>query len=373
MDHFHRLNKSISRRVFIDKGSKVLATAAFANVLTGCPGLKESPRQKLGIAFIGLGYYSTEILGPALEACQNVSLAGVIAGDMDDESYWISRYHLKRENVYNYENFDEIAENEDIDIVYVVLPNFMHKEYTIRAARAGKHVICEKPMANNAAECRDMIRACKEAGVRLSIGYRLHFEPHTQEVMRLGQEKVFGPLKMINCGAGYKHTAFDHWKMKRALGGGAMMDMGVYPLQAARYVTGEEPISVSAQTFKTRPEAFKDCDEVTTFQLQFPSGAVANLETGFHVGFDYLKVRAENGFFELEPFSTYSGIQGRSSKGAIQFPEINQQAAQMDEVAECIREGKPMRVPGEEGLKDMMVVDAVYQSIEKGGKTISLI
>jgi len=247
----------------------------------------------------------------------------------------------------------------------VVLPNSMHREYTIRAANAGKHVICEKPMALNAGECREMIAACKKNGVQLSIGYRMQFEPHTREIMRLGQEKVYGAVRQISCGAGYREKRPDHWKVKKAMGGGAMMDMGVYPLQAARYVTGEEPVSVNARSYVTRPEIFSEADEVMLFDLQFPSGAIASLSTGFHTGFNYLKVFADEGRFELEPFSSYRGIKGKTSKGELDFPVVNQQASQMDEVAECILSGKPMRVPGEEGLKDMIVVDKIYECAAK--------
>jgi glucose-fructose oxidoreductase len=156
------------------------------------------------------------------------------------------------------------------------------------------------------------------------------------------------------------------------MGGGAMMDMGVYPLQAARYVSGEEPISVSAQSFTNRPELFSEVDDTTTFQLKFPSGAVASLITSFDMSVNYMSAVAQQGWFKLEPFSSYSGIKGRSSQGPISFPQINQQAAQMDEVSRCIQDGKPMRVPGEEGLRDIRVVEAIYRSIEEDGQTIMI-
>lgn len=326
------------------------------------PAVLTGKQKKVGIALVGLGYYSTDVLAPALQETRTAYLAGIVTGTPAKEEVWMKKYGIAGKNVYNYENFDEIAGNPDIDIIYVVLPNSMHREYTIRAANAGKHVICEKPMALNAAECREMIEACRNSGVQLSIGYRMQFEPHTQEVMRLGQERVFGKVMQIGCGAGFRNRSVDHWKLRRSMGGGAMMDMGVYPLQAARYVTGEEPVKVSARSFVIRPGIYDDAEEVMLFDLQFPSGAVASLSTGFHASFNYLKVFAEKGRFELEPFSGYSGIKGSTSEGPLDYPQINQQATQMDEVAECILQGKPMRVPGEEGLKDMIVVDQVYAS-----------
>ncbi len=146
-----------------------------------------------------------------------------------------------QKNIYNYASFDRIADNPDIDIVYVVLPNAMHAEYTIRAARAGKHVLCEKPMATSAKECEAMITACKTANRQLAIAYRLHFEPHNLEAKRLGQRKVFGALRTIEAGFGFIIGDPSQWRLKKALsGGGALMDVGVYALQAARYVSDED-------------------------------------------------------------------------------------------------------------------------------------
>jgi len=357
--------KDISRRKFIRNTTLAAAATGMSTGTFAIPGILTGKQKKVGVALVGLGYYSTDVLAPALQETKTAYLAGIVTGTPAKEKIWMEKYGIPQENVYNYENFDEISSNPDIGIVYVVLPNAMHKAYTIRAAKAGKHVICEKPMALNAQECREMIQACEQEGVTLSIGYRMQFEPHTREVMRLGQEKVFGQVLHISCGAGFRNGNTDHWKLRRAMGGGAMMDMGVYPLQAARYVTGEEPVSVNARFCITRPEIYTDAEEVMLFDLQFPSGCTASLSTGFHAGFNFLKVFAEKGWFELEPFSSYRGIQGTTSKGPLEFPQINQQATQMDEVAECILSGKPVRVPGEEGLRDMVVVDSIYACAEQ--------
>ncbi len=357
-----------SRREFM-KMSLVGATGAlFSSQIQAFPTFLSGKQKKMGIALVGLGWYSTDILAPALQETDTAYLAGIVTGTPSKEKIWAEKYNIPVENIYNYENFDEISTNQDIDIVYVVLPNSMHKEFTIRAAKAKKHVICEKPMAMNASECREMIAACRDNGVGLSVGYRMQYEPTTQEVMRLGQEKVFGQVLHISCGAGYRNTNFDHWKWEKHMGGGAMMDMGVYPLQAARYVTGKEPLTVTAQTFVTRPGNFEGVDEATTFQLEFPDGTIANLDTGFHAGFNYLHAFAEKGWFELKPFSGFSGIKGQTSEGKLDFPQINQQAKQMDEDAIAFSNGLQPRVPGQEGLKDMLVVDAVYKSLETGGK-----
>ena len=331
-----------------------------------------NPADKLGIALVGLGYYSTDLLAPALQETSHSYLAGIVTGTPAKAERWKAQYNLSEKNIYNYENFDEIASNSDIDIIYIVLPNSMHAEYTIRAAQAGKHIICEKPMASNADECRSMIAACKDAGVQLSIGYRMQYEPTTQELIRIGADRDFGAVRMVTAAAGYREGRPDTWKLKKAMAGGAMMDMGVYSLQAARYATREEPISVSAQSFTSRPELYSEVDETTTFQLTFPSGAIANLQTSHRMGMNTLDVRYQRGWARLEPFQAYRGIRGRSSQGAMDFPVVNQQATQMDEDALAIMQGKPARVPGEEGLKDMIVVDAVYASIASGGATITI-
>lgn len=363
--------KAASRRDFIKKGGLGLAATIAAPTILSCANSNQSGKEKLGLALMGLGYYSTDILAPSIQMCKHTYLAGIVTGTPSKAETWKAKYNLKDENIYNYDNFDEIAKNKEIDIVYVVLPNALHKEFTIRAAKAGKHVICEKPMAVTAQECREMIDACNENNVQLSIGYRMHFEPNTQEIMRLAKDKDFGEIRQISAGAGFNMGFFDSWKSKKELSGGAMMDMGVYPLQGARYSVGEEPISVSAQTFKLRPDKI-EADEATSFQLQFPSGTVANCETGFHANFNYLKVYCEKGWYQLDPFSSYNGIKGQKSNGEFNFREVNQQARQMDETAWCIKNKKPMRVPGEEGLKDIIIVEKIWESIENGGKTMMI-
>ena len=366
----HSQLKKKSRRNFIRKTA--IATAAVLSASVTPAILHPYQKRKTGIALVGLGYYSRDLLSPALLKTSETYLAGIVTGSSEKAKTWSEKYKIPEKNIYNYSNFDEIADNEDIQIVYIVLPNSMHREYTIRAAAAGKHVICEKPMALNADECRDMIAACKDYKVKLSIGYRMHFEPNTQEIMKMGQENVFGQVRQITGGAGFYMTNFNNWRMKQDMGGGAMMDMGVYPLNAARYITGKEPVSVSAQTFNNRPDIFTEVDEITSYQLEFPEGIIASLITGFNANYNHIRDTAKKGWFRLDPFSSYGGIKGTCSKGPINFPEINQQAKQMDEFSLSIRDSTPLRVTGEEGLKDMIVVDAIKESIAKNGKTIYL-
>jgi predicted dehydrogenase len=245
----------------------------------------------------------------------------------------------------------------------------MHHEYVIRAAKAGKHVITEKPMAVSVKECQAMIDACKKAGVKLSVGYRLHFEPFTQEAMRIGQQKIFGKVKLVESSDGFKIGDPTQWRLKKSLaGGGAMMDVGVYAIQAARYSTGEEPISVTAQEFKTDPVKFKEVDETIFWQMEFPSGAVSNSATTYASSTERLFISAENGWVELRPAYGYGPLAGRTSKGELNIPHTNHQALQMEDFARCILENKESSVSGEEGLKDLKVVEAIYRAIASGKK-----
>ena len=358
----------VSRRGFIHTAALGAGALTFASWLPSWAGTK--PNKKLGIALVGLGGYSGGQLAPALQQTQHCYLAGLVTGTPAKATEWGKKYNIPAKNIYNYQNFDSIKDNTDIDIVYVVLPVSMHKEYTIRAAKAGKHVICEKPMALSVADCREMINACKQANRMLSIGYRLHFEPHHQEAMRLGQKQVFGALTGIEAANGFTWGNNPNaWRLKKALaGGGGLMDMGVYTIQAARYTTGKEPIAVTARQEKTRPDLFKEVDETVFFELEFPGGLKAKCKSSYNNDWSSLKATAQHGNFEIAPSYGYNGINGQSSKGPMNYPPMNQQAAQMDDFAQCVTLGKATRIPGEEGLKDMKVVEAIYRSLANGGR-----
>ncbi|MCQ6958871.1 Gfo/Idh/MocA family oxidoreductase [Mucilaginibacter aquariorum] len=355
-----------SRRDFIRTGSLGAGALVLGSALSSLACTKADKR--LGIALVGLGGYSGGQLAPALQHTKNCYLAGIVTGTPAKAEDWSKKYNIPQKNIYNYQTFDDIANNKDIDIVYVVLPVSMHKEYTIRAAKAGKHVICEKPMALNAIECGEMIDACKKADRLLSIGYRLHFEPHTQEVMRLGQKQVFGKVTKVETGNGFTYNGDPNaWRLKKALaGGGGLMDMGIYAIQGARYTLGQEPVAVKATQEKTRPELFKDVDETVFWELQFPGGAKVTGKSSYNNDWGYLRAQAEKGNFELEPAYGYGGLDGKINDKPMQIPNIRQQTAQMDDFATCVNLKKQSRVPGEEGLKDMKVIDAIYRSLDSG-------
>lgn len=332
--------------------------SAFSNILI--PQKKE----RLGVALVGLGYYSTDLLAPALQLTKHCHLAGIVTGTPAKAEKWKQQFNLADKNIYSYDNFDALANNPDIDVVYVVLPPSMHAEYTIRAAKAGKHVWCEKPMAMTVTECQSMIDACNGNKVKLSIGYRLQHDPNTQEIIKYRKNMTYGKVTRVEAAAGYFDPRTDHWKQKKSLGGGAMYDMGVYPLNATRYSTGLEPIAVTAQASTTRPEIYKEVEETMNFQLEFPGGATAQCETSFGKNMNTLMVTCDKGWYKLVPFQGYNGLNGVTSDGkVIKFPIDNQQAKQMDDDALAILNNTAVIAPGEEGLKDIRVVEAIYRSV----------
>ena len=362
------------RRTFTQRLSLGLGASVLSSPFALASPFQEAPSKPLGVALVGLGGYSSGQLAPALQETKNCRLTGIVTGTPAKEKEWMDKYGIPEKNVYNYDNYDNIADNDDIDIIYVVLPNSMHAEYTIRAAQAGKHVICEKPMAITSQECQEMIDACNEAGVKLSIGYRLHFEPYNKEVMRIGQEKAFGKVNYIACGAGYRMgDNWDQWRLQKDLAGtGALGNMGVYAMQAAMYAMGENPLYVQAQEFKTMPKKFDETDETVTFQFEFPSGAVANMETSHNASINYLYLTADDGWVKLEPYSQYGGLKGYTHQGPLDLPVVNQQARQMDDFARCILENQNTPVPGEMGMRDVQIIEAILQSIQSGGEKVKL-
>ena len=368
--------KKINRRAFSARLGKGLGGAALLSSmpLACAMGAGGQEKKSLGIALVGLGGYSTYQLAPALTQTRHCHLAGIVTGTPSKAQEWAQKYNIPQENIYNYQNFDDIANNDAIDIVYVVLPNSMHAEFTIRAAKAGKHVICEKPMAISVAQCDQMIDACKQAGVELAIGYRLHSEPYTQEVKRIIREKTFGEVRFVSADAGYISGGNpDQWRLNISLsGGGALMNMGVYSIQSLIYGCGKNPVSVRAEEFSTRPDYFKQTDETITAQFEFPGGTVGQMMTSHNANANRLYASCDNGWFELQPANNYGPLAGRTSQGSIEFPHESQQKLQMDDFARHLLEGTKNLAPGEMGKRDMIIVEAIYKSISEGSSKVPL-
>jgi predicted dehydrogenase len=349
------------RTLSLGVGATLLAPSAFAL----------PPERKLGVALVGLGKYSTGQLAPALQQTKLCRLVGIVTGSPAKAAKWKEQYQLADKDIYNYKTFDRIVDNPDIDVVYVVTPNALHAEFAVRAAQAGKHVMCEKPMATTVADCQRMLAASKKAGKKLSIGYRLHFEPHNQEMMRLGQKQAYGKINKLLSDNGFRFNNDTPWRVSKSLaGGGPLMDMGIYCLQGCIYTKGQVPVSVTAKFDpKTDTQLFREVEAGINWQMQFADGSTADCHTSYAENLSgRLRAEAANGWFELQPAFGYGGLDGKTSQSpnVLDLPNINQQAAQMDDFADCILNNKPTRVPGEMGLRDVQLLLAIYRAAETG-------
>ena len=324
--------------------------------------------RKLGVALMGLGHYSTGELAPALANARHCRLAGVITGDPEKGRRWSRQHHFPEKNIYSYDTIADIASNRDIDIIYVVTPPGLHRDHVVAAAKTGKHIVCEKPMANSVAECDEMIAACRNAGVQLSIGYRLAFEPHHQELDRLAKTREFGAFKTITGSNGFRMSGWS-WRVDKKLGGGGpLMDMGIYVIQAAvRAAGGVSPLAVTAEELpKTNPELFNEVEEALRFRLEFPEGSFCDGRTSYSRQSGEFRAEGADGWIELKPAFGYRGIDGRTSRGPLELANVPQQTLQMDDFAQCVSTGRQTRVPGEMGRQHLAIIEAIYEAARTG-------
>ncbi|HEY1108082.1 MAG TPA: Gfo/Idh/MocA family oxidoreductase [Opitutaceae bacterium] len=369
-----------SRRSFLGKlsvgaGALALGSRVRAQVV--------SEPKKLGIALVGLGGYSTGQLAPALKMTKHIELKGVVTGSREKGQLWAREFGFPESSIYNYDTLTKIAENKAIDVIYVVTPNSLHAQHTIAAASTRRHVICEKPLANTVADCDAMLRACKEAGVRLAVGYRLHYEPQHQEMMRLARDKDFGPFTKMQGGLAFPINR-RVWRVEKAMaGGGPLMDIGIYCLQAACMAADTSganhptfaPVAVTAREHpKKRPEFFIDVEETIEWVMEFANGAKAHLITSYNAGMDQFRAESEKGnWIEFKPGFGYGGFKVATNKGPLGItPPQSQQALQLDAMALALRENKPLPSPGEMGRRDMVIIEAIYRSAAEGGKRIEI-
>jgi predicted dehydrogenase len=360
-----------TRRSFIQKfTAPFLAVPFLSGNEFSLPGENQGP--VLRVAIMGLGSYGTRV-ADAMRTSTRAKLVGVISGTPSKIKDWQSKYAIPEKNCYNYQNFDEVRNNPDIDAIYVTTPNGLHKDQVIRIAKAGKHAICEKPMAVNAKDGQAMVDACAKANVKLLIGYRMHFEPKTLEIIRMRNAGELGKIMFFQGLSGFRIGDPTQWRLNKQLaGGGSMMDIGIYSINGARYMVGEEPIWVTAQEVKTDPVKFKEgVDETITFQMGFPSGAVAScLSTYSMNNLDKFFLNGSKGFAEMQPSTGYGPIKGRTHLGELTHPHVTHQTVQMDEMAAIILDGKTPIVPvdGAEGVKDMKIIDAIFEAVKTGKK-----
>jgi len=371
------MNDGIERRELLG-GIGGLAAAAALPLASACAAAEK--RGMLGYAIVGLGYYATQIIMPQFANCKRSKLTALVSGHPDKARQLAGQYGVPERSIYTYETFDQIRDNPDVDIVYVVLPNSMHAEYTIRAAKAGKHVLCEKPMAVSSAECQTMIDACRSAGRKLMIGYRSHFQPHNLHAMRLRAQGAIGKPRYVQSEHGFPISDPTQWRLKRALsGGGSLMDIGIYSLQALRYISGEEPTAVTARWFTDRNDPhFHEVEDRIHWTFEFPSGLLGGGFSSYTSGHNHVRLTGDDGWIDMEPATSY---QGQSMRVRIHDkeeqvtpppgPAVNQFVGQLDHMSDCVANGTEPIGGGEEGLRGLRIMEAIYRSCGEG-RTITL-
>ncbi len=361
---------AVSRRRFVGQLAVGATALAFGSRSFGQAAA--APR-KLGIAFVGLGGYATGQLAPALQRTRDLELRGVVTGSPEKGRRWAKTFGFPETSIYGYDTMHRLADNKDIDIVYVVTPNALHAEEVIAAAKAGKHVISEKPFTTSVADAEAAIAACKAAKVKLSIGYRLHFDPYHEELRRLAREKDFGDFTKVTGGFSFVMPRKVWRADKKLAGGGPIMDLGIYFIQGACMAAGgAAPIAVTAKEGPiTRPDIFTDVEETMNFTLEFASGMVATGVTSYRQSLNQIRAEAPRGFIQLNNAFSYGGLRGETTKGPLRFePMVSQQALQLDDFARCVREGRESRVAGEMGLRDMKIIAAIYEAAKTGKRAL---
>ncbi|MGI4850263.1 MAG: Gfo/Idh/MocA family protein [Janthinobacterium lividum] len=348
---------------------------------------EESPKpdawsERVGFAIVGLGRLALNEILPAMAKSRHCKPVALVSGDRDKAMKVARQYNIREEAIHDYQSFDKLADNPEVQVIYIVLPNSMHMEFTLRGARAGKHILCEKPMATSAADCEKMIAACKAAGRQLMIAYRSQYEGNDRAIVKMVKENRFGPLREIIAVNSQNQGDPNQWRQKKALaGGGPLPDVGIYCINAARFISGEEPSEVMGTVVNNPNDPrFREVEESVQFILKFPSGLVATATSSYNVHTSkFLRVQGPTGWAELSPAFSYSGIKLAVSrvvdkhevKENIDIDSSDQFARMMDHMADCVRNNRKPHTPGEEGLQDQRIVEAIYRSAREG-RTVKL-
>ena len=376
------VEKGVTRRGFMTRmGGGLLAANLAGPWLKGASAqlvVPEPPGRKLGWALVGLGSLAINQILPAFAKCEKSKVVAFVSGHPDKAHKLALRYGVSPKNIYNYQNYDSIKDNPEVDVIYIVLPNGMHAEYTVRGFQAGKNVLTEKPMANTPAECQQMIDAGRKANKKLMVAYRCRYEPYNQEAIRMARSGELGPTQMILTDAGFNMGNPNQWRLTKSLGGGgSLMDIGIYALNAARYLSGEEPTEVNAMIFSTPGDPrFKEVEEHVTFQLRFPSGILANCSSSYgYFHQSHFRVMGTEARLIMDPATWYSGlrmyIERDNTLAERQLPVVDHFASEMDHMSDCVMQDKQPLTPGEEGLRDLTIMAAIYQAAQ-AGKAVKL-
>lgn len=349
---------------------------------TGDPPNPMPLEGRLGFAVVGLGRLSLENILPAFAQSKKARPVAVVSGSPGKAKAVASQYGIKPDAIYSYDKFEDIKNNPQIAAVYIVLPDAMHKEFVLRAAKADKHVLCEKPMATSSGDAKQMVEGCREAGRLLMIAYRCQYEPYNRKVIELIKSRKYGTAKLVRAVNVQNMAAPEQWRLKKKMsGGGSLPDVGIYCFNAARYLTGEEPVETYAQIYTTPNDSrFREVEETVSFSLRFPSGIIADCSTsyGMHES-RYFHVHTDAASFQLENAFAYEGQQLRISRreekaesiDQLRFAQKNQFALEIDHMADCIMKNRKPHTPGEEGVQDHLLMEAIYKSASSN-KPVSL-
>lgn len=338
--------------------------------------------KRLGIAVVGIGRLTLEQIMPGFGQSRHARVTALVSGDREKARTVAAQYGVPETHLYDYAGFDRLRDNPDVDAVYIVLPNDMHMEYTLRAAQAGKHVLCEKPMATSSADAARMVEGCRAAGRKLMIAYRMQYDPYHRALIGMARQQELGAVRLITAVNTQNQGNPAQWRQIRSqAGGGSLPDIGLYCLSAARYITGEEPVEITAQLTQPKDDPrFREVEDTCAFTLRFPSGIVAQCSASYSAYESrHLRMMAADGYAELDPAFAYEGLAMRIGRTAGQahaveqrrFSEHNQFAREMDHFAECVRADRQPRTPGEEGLQDQRLMEAIYQAA-LGGSAVKL-
>lgn len=331
---------------------------------------------RIGYAVVGLGGIAQRAVLPAFRHSKKAKLVALVSSDKTKARRLAAKFGAAA--WYTYDDFEVCLHKPEVQAVYLASPNGCHADQTLRAAAAGRHVLCEKPMANSVEQCRAMIDACRAQNVRLMVAYRKYFEPASRELKKLVSSGKLGRLKLI-------HSAFtiylppgreEGWRFDYKLaGGGALPDLGVYCINTARWLASKEPSAASATSWTVDPGRFSQTiEENMAFQVAFPDGVVLQATASFGAAqASFIQVHGERGWAALNPAFAYDEerrlfgkINGRWFQRL--FPEIDEFALELDAFAEAIRRGDDPEPSGLEGLRDVAVIEAIYQSARQHGE-----
>jgi predicted dehydrogenase len=324
-----------------------------------------SQRRRIRYGVVGLGHIAQVAVLPAFAHATNSELKALISDDKTKLRELSRRYRVP--HTYSYEQYEQCLREGHIDAVYIALPNSMHCEYAKRAARAGIHVLCEKPMAVTDSECRQMIRAARQSHIKLMVAYRLHLEKANVRAVALARSGQLGKLRMFNSTFTMQVRPGDI-RTQRKMGGGSLYDIGVYCINAARYLFQQNPIEVSTFAVKGTDRRFREVDEMSGALLRFPDGRLASFVCSFGAtDVSSYEIIGTKGRLQVDPAFEYVGplvhrltLNGKTK--TTRFPASDQFAAELVYFSDCIRRNSEPEPSGVEGLIDVQIVQALYRS-----------